>query len=407
MRRLSRPRTAAAARRARWRGHHRRPAPRSDDAARGLHRRPRHRLRPGPGVRAGSDSAALAIAGAKRANLNAHAAAPGNCQSLIANDAGQALAIATEAGRRQPALRPQGDDRAGRRAGDAHLRRHHGRSDANGILRVRVTVQRDVPTTLGRLAGVDSVKASRHASAGLGVAGRRGRLPARHLRRPGQGDHVPRDLLAVPDRGHRRRQGVEGRLLVEEAAPATGAGSSAAATVRPTLADAILHGCDIDLTLTGTPPTITVDGTPGNKINAGPVRDALDTVKGGTFAFPVYDKITGKGAGTEYRVVGFINLKFVDYDKRAGTSPSSTSATARSGRSTRPAASVARPALPSTRTSSASAADPDALASSAETVAPVTVSALKRSRRAAAPSAGRRRPGRRAARRRPSRAPRW
>ena len=38
-------------------------------------------------------------------------------------------------------------------------------------------------------------------------------------------------------------------------------------------------------------------------------------VKGETFAFPVYDKVTGNGAGTEYRVVGFINLKFVDYDK--------------------------------------------------------------------------------------------
>ena len=41
-------------------------------------------------------------------------------------------------------------------------------------------------------------------------------------------------------------------------------------------------------------------------------------VKGQTFAFPVYDKVTGKGAGTEYRVVGFINLKFIDYDKNSG-----------------------------------------------------------------------------------------
>ena len=83
----------------------------------------------------------------------------------------------------------------------------------------------------------------------------------------------------------------------------------------PGLADAILNGCPMDLTLSGTPPTITVDGQPGNKINAGPVRSALDTVKGKTFAFPVHDKVTGTGSNTQYRIVGFINLKFLDYDK--------------------------------------------------------------------------------------------
>ena len=78
---------------------------------------------------AGSDSAALAIAGAKRADLNSHPSAPGNCQSLIDNDAGDGARHGQEAGRRQPALRPQGHDRAGRCAGRAHLRqRHHGRT---------------------------------------------------------------------------------------------------------------------------------------------------------------------------------------------------------------------------------------------------------------------------------------
>ena len=44
-------------------------------------------------------------------------------------------------------------------------------TDAAGILRVKVTVQRDVPTTLGRLAGINSIKATRQASAGLSVVG--------------------------------------------------------------------------------------------------------------------------------------------------------------------------------------------------------------------------------------------
>ena len=269
---------------------------------------------------AGSDSAALAIAGAKRANLNAHASAPGNCQSLIASDAGQALAIAKK---QADANRPY-DLKATTGQVDVQVtltcvNGTTGAPDANGILRVRVTVQRDVPTTLGRLAGVNTVKASRQASAGLGVSGivQGGAFPlaicdaqakaimSRAISSPYPIEVIDVDKVWKADCSSKKGSGNWGWL------ECGGNGT-------PTLADAILNGCDIDLTLTGTPPTITVDGTPGNKINAGPVRDALDTVKGGTFAFPVFDKVTGNGAGTEYRVVGFINLKFVDYDKSSG-----------------------------------------------------------------------------------------
>ena len=55
--------------------------------------------------------------------------------------------------------------------------------DAKGILRVKVTVQRDVPTTLGRLAGISSIKATRQASAGAQCRREHERwgLPAHHL----------------------------------------------------------------------------------------------------------------------------------------------------------------------------------------------------------------------------------
>ena len=86
---------------------------------------------------------------------------------------------------------------------------------------------------------------------------------------------------------------MEGRLLVEERLGNWG-WLDCGGNGTPGLVDAILNGCDLDLTLTGTPPTITVDGQPGNKINAGPIRDALDAVKGQVVALPVYDKLPAR-----------------------------------------------------------------------------------------------------------------
>jgi Flp pilus assembly protein TadG len=268
---------------------------------------------------AGSDSAALAIAGAKRANLNAHPSAPGNCQSLVDTDAGQALAIAKK---QADANRPY-DLKATTGQVDVHVALTcvdaTGAPDANGVLRVRVTVQRDVPTTLGKLAGVDSIKASRQATAGLGVSGvvKGGAFPlticdeqakaimSRAISSPYPTEVIDVDKVWKADCSSKNGSGNWGWL-------------DCGGNGIPTLVDAILNGCDIDLTLSGSPPTITVDGTPGNRINAGPVGSALDSVKGQVIALPVYDKITGTGANTQYRIVGFINLKFIDYDKRSG-----------------------------------------------------------------------------------------
>ena len=266
---------------------------------------------------AGSDSAALAIAGAKRADLNSHPSAPGNCQSLIDNDAGKALALAKK---QADANRPY-DLRATTGQVDVQValscvNATTGAPDANGILRVRVTVQRDVPTTLGRLAGVNTVKASRQASAGLGVSGvvKGGAFPlticdeqakaimSRAITSPYPVELIDVDKVWKADCSSKNGSGNWGWL------DCGGNGT-------PILADAIVNGCNIDITLAGSPPTITLDGTPGNKINAGPARTALESVKGETFAFPVFDKVTGNGAGTQYRIVGFINLKFIDFDK--------------------------------------------------------------------------------------------
>jgi Flp pilus assembly protein TadG len=259
---------------------------------------------------AGADSGALAIAGAKRTALAGNAAVAPTCASILSNDAGQALAIAKK---QADANRPY-DLKAS--AGQVDVQSSL-TCDAAGILRVKVTVQRDVPTTLGRLAGITSIKATRQANAGLSVMGSMdgGAFPlticddqARAIMSRATASPYPIEVIDVNKVWKADCSGKSG-----------GSGNwgwlDCGGNGTPGLTDAILNGCDIDLTPTGTPPTITVDGQPGNKINAGPVRNALDTVKGKTFAFPVYDKVTGNGSGTQYRVVGFINLKFIDYDK--------------------------------------------------------------------------------------------
>lgn len=264
---------------------------------------------------AGADSAALAITKAKRTALITNPSGPKNCQSLITSDAGQALAIAK---RQADANRPY-DLKATTGQVDVQVQLtcvdKNGNADARGMLRATVTVQRDVPTTLGRLAGVRSVKATRKANAGVGPAKNVvGAFPLAICEE--QADAIIANATSSP-------YPIETidvtKVWKADCSSKSGSGNwgwvECGGNGIPTLVDAILDRCDIDLTLTGTPPTVSVGGTPGNRINAGPVRTALDSVKGKVFPFPVYDQITGNGAGTAYRVIGFINLTFIDFDK--------------------------------------------------------------------------------------------
>ena len=313
----------------------------------------------------------------------------GTCQSLVSSDAGQALRDREEAGRRrEPALRPQGHHRPGRRAGHARLRRLERYPSPTACSRRRSPCSVTCPPpSAGSPASTRSRPRARQRRLSGSSRAAAGAFPLTICDAAGQGDHVPRHRLALPDRGHRRRQGLEGRLLVEERLGQLGLARLRLATARRASPTPSSTGASIDLTLTGTPPTITVDGQPGNKINAGPVRSALDTVKGRAFAFPVYDKVTGTGSNTQYRVVGFINLEVPRL--RQGREHHRPVRQLQPGRRHQPGLRHRRPDLrvPSTTTASASPAD-------------------GHEARAAAPSAGRRPPGRRAARRRRSRAPR-
>ena len=56
-------------------------------------------------------------------------------------------------------------------------------------------------------------------------------------------------------------------------------------------------------------PLQTIDGTPGNKVNANGLQTALQAALDQVYAFPVYTTIAGNGSNAEYTITGFIQLK--------------------------------------------------------------------------------------------------
>jgi Flp pilus assembly protein TadG len=55
----------------------------------------------------------------------------------------------------------------------------------------------------------------------------------------------------------------------------------------------------------------------GNKLNSGPVRQALDAVIGQELLFPVYDVTQGSGTNLEYNVIGWAGFVITGYDVSA------------------------------------------------------------------------------------------
>ena len=65
-----------------------------------------------------------------------------------------------------------------------------------------------------------------------------------------------------------------------------------------------------------TPASYMMDGTPGNKGNAGPVGTAMGTIMNSVITLPVYDSVAGHGANTTYNVIGFLSVKLCGYDNK-------------------------------------------------------------------------------------------
>lgn len=263
----------------------------------------------------GADSAALAVAGAKQDALDARPSAYPDCAALRAADGGQALALA----KRQVEANRAFGLRATGAAPDVQVSTTLSCVDANGapsptgVLRVDVTVARDVPTSFGALAGVRSVHAEKSATAGLSGSLRTVDVfplaicdqqadairAAAAAGPPYATTTIETDKVWQPGCGSAGNRG-SGNWGWLDCTPGPSNG-------QPALLDAIANGCRDGFTLSESPATVTVDGTPGNRFNP-QVRGAVTAVSGRTYPFPVYDLVSGQGSNTSYRVVGFLSL---------------------------------------------------------------------------------------------------
>lgn len=81
------------------------------------------------------------------------------------------------------------------------------------------------------------------------------------------------------------------------------------------LGDMIAAGYPGAITLAATtPPSVALDGVPGNRGANAHTHDAMQTIMGTTQTFPVYNTITGNGANTSFNVIGFLSVKMCGYD---------------------------------------------------------------------------------------------
>lgn len=271
----------------------------------------------------GADSAALAVVSAKQEALEARPGARPDCSALRAADGGEALAIARRQveANRPFALRATGVHPDMQVSATLSCLDASGAPSPTGVLTVDVTVSRDVPTTFGGLAGVRSVRAEKSATAGLSGSVRTGGVfplaicdqQADAIRAaavngpPYLPTTIETDKVWQPGCGSAGNGG-SGNWGWLDCDPAHGNG-------QPALIAAIADGCPVPFVLTGTPATTSVDGTPGNRFNP-QVSGAVTAATGRTYAFPVYDRVSGQGNNTSYRVVGFLSLTIEGVDAR-------------------------------------------------------------------------------------------
>jgi Flp pilus assembly protein TadG len=271
---------------------------------------------------AGADSGALAIARYNQDLLTKNPTTYTTCAQLLAADpaATNAKAIA----------RQQADAN-----GPFNLTSASGQVSVDvsvsctpsGVLKAVVTVQRDVPTTLGRIAGVQSLHAERNATAGVSRSSKVGGvfplaicdqqadaiLATAAAGAPYPSVVIETDKVWQP--GCTSNNGGNGNGNGNGNSGGNGSGNwgwldcNAPNNGIPSIVNHINNGCDVSLQ--GHPASVQMGGTPGNKINAGPLETAILGAIGKTYAFPVYDTVSSQGAGTQYRVVGFLELQVV------------------------------------------------------------------------------------------------
>ena len=273
----------------------------------------------------GADSAALAIVNAKREPLLAPPAVPPTCDQIRTADA--ALGASDPAKASNIALvQVNANTNFGTQLTQSDVTTTLS-CTPEGVLRADVAVRRNVPTSFGGLVGVSSIKADRNAAAALGIAKKvTGVFPmaictlqaeeiVNHA--AASGEPYPAEVI--------KSDKVWGSGALCQPQQGNGSGNwgwldCGNGVSVPDLVNYINSGCNASLVLSGSnPPTTTIDGTPGNKVNASGLQSALLAALDKVYAFPVYTTISGQGSGTEYTITGFIQLKLCAGAGKTGT----------------------------------------------------------------------------------------
>ena len=197
-------------------------------------------------------------------------------------------------------------------AGDVHANLYCiPATSGSGELKVTVTVDKNVNTTFGQLAGISKIPVGGTAAAGLGVANGVHALPLALCTY--QAQHILDDAKADKAAGSPYRTEHIQINKVWQDGSCDGSGGSGnwgwldlgGGNGASALGDAVLNGGTITLSAGGS----TMDGTPGNKGNSGPVKSAMGQIMGQIETLPVYDTYSGHGANATYHVIGFLSVR--------------------------------------------------------------------------------------------------
>jgi Flp pilus assembly protein TadG len=196
----------------------------------------------------------------------------------------------------------------------------------SGTLKVTVDVHHTTPPILGRVIGASPTNVSQTAVAALGVAnGVSGLAPIAMCTNQAQAiitQHLADVAASKPDSA----QLVPLDKVWGSGATCDGGGGSGnwgwlnfgEGVSTPDLVDYITGTYTTTLTLDSTtsPASYKMDGTPGNKGNSVLVGDAMQTIMDTIITLPVYSSVTGSGANTAYRVIGFLSVKMCGFDNK-------------------------------------------------------------------------------------------
>lgn len=189
---------------------------------------------------------------------------------------------------------------------------------SSGILQAAVSVTYPTKSILGGFAGFSGYTLNRQATAVLGaVNGVTGFLPLALC--TNQAQAVVSDAMSdVPARSTTYRHELVNLTKVwPTGTPCANGGSGnwgwldCQGNNANSIANGILNGCPDTITLdpSTTPPSFIASGTPGDKLNSGPVDNAMAAIMGQVRVVPVYSSVSSQGNNASYTIIGFLSVR--------------------------------------------------------------------------------------------------